>query len=314
MTQDENQEAVAIREPEQLTAKEVRAQVNLVQEVMKSVMKDRTHYGTIPGCGDKPSLLKPGAEKLASTFRLAINPEITDLSTKDFVRYQIRASITHQITGSFLGAGVGECSSMEEKYCWRNAVCDEEFDDTPEDKKRTKYKSAYGKITKLKQVRTNPADIANTVLKMAKKRALVDGILTVTGASDIFTQDIEDMPEELLGRHEAKPKPEVITNQPASANSMPPMDMDNLSSEPPMASAPQGNIISDKQRKRLYAIAKNAKYTDDQFKQLVSACGYSSSTEIQKKHYEAICDCIEGTPVEQFESTVTYLSKWVKEN
>jgi len=64
-----------VHEPEQLTAKEVRAQVNLVQEVMKAVMQNGTHYGKIPGCGDKPTLLKPGAEKLASTFRLAINPE-----------------------------------------------------------------------------------------------------------------------------------------------------------------------------------------------------------------------------------------------
>ena len=44
----------------------------------------------------------------------------------------------------------------------------------------------------------NVADVANTVLKMAKKRAMVDGILTVTGASDIFTQDIEELPKEYL--------------------------------------------------------------------------------------------------------------------
>lgn len=191
---------VQIREPEQLTAKEVRTQVNLVQEVMQAVMKNGTHYGKIPGCGDKPTLLKPGAEKLASTFRLAINPEIEDLSTKDVIKYRVRAIITHQVTGAFLGAGVGTCSSAEEKYYWRNSVCDEEYDDTPEDRRRIKYKKSYGKIEKLKQVRTNQADLDNTVLKISKKRSLVDGILTVTGASDIFTQDIEDLPEELLDK------------------------------------------------------------------------------------------------------------------
>ena len=36
------------------------------------------------------------------------------------------------------------------------------------------------------------ADTYNTVLKMAKKRALVDATLTATAASDIFTQDLED--------------------------------------------------------------------------------------------------------------------------
>jgi hypothetical protein len=47
------------------------------------------------------------------------------------------------------------------------------------------------------QIRTEPADVANTVLKMAKKRAQIDLTLTATAASDIFTQDVEDIPDEL---------------------------------------------------------------------------------------------------------------------
>ena len=42
----------------------------------------------------------------------------------------------------------------------------------------------------------NPADYYNTVLKMAKKRAHVDAILTATAASDCFTQDVEDTQRE----------------------------------------------------------------------------------------------------------------------
>src|SRR3990167_9089042 len=53
-----------------LTALEISAGVQRIQEVMAAVMQDKVHYGTIPGCGDKPTLLKPGAEKLALTFRL----------------------------------------------------------------------------------------------------------------------------------------------------------------------------------------------------------------------------------------------------
>ena len=34
--------------------------------------------------------------------------------------------------------------------------------------------------------------LANTVLKMAKKRAQVDAVLTVASLSEIFTQDMED--------------------------------------------------------------------------------------------------------------------------
>jgi len=231
------EQAVAIREPDTLTAKEIRAQVDLVQQVMKAVMQNGSHYGKIPGCGDKPTLLKPGAEKLASTFRLAINPEVEDMSTKDMIRVRIRASITHQVTGAFLGAGVGECSSNEEKYCWRTAVCEEEFNETPEDKRRIKYRNAYGKVQKVQQVRTNPADLANTILKMAKKRALVDGILTVCGASDIFTQDIEDMPEELLNKEDHKPQAPPTSKPTAPPQTDEAMPFEELATEPPKPSA-----------------------------------------------------------------------------
>jgi hypothetical protein len=39
------------------------------------------------------------------------------------------------------------------------------------------------------------ADQWNTVIKMACKRALVAGALNATGASDVFTQDVEDQPD-----------------------------------------------------------------------------------------------------------------------
>jgi hypothetical protein len=47
------------------------------------------------------------------------------------------------------------------------------------------------------QVRTEPADLANTILKMASKRAKIAMTLNVTAASDAFTQDAEDVSERL---------------------------------------------------------------------------------------------------------------------
>lgn len=179
-----------------LTAVDVRAQVNLIQEVMRSVMIDGTHFGKVPGCGDQKTLLKPGAEKLMATFRLAADPEIEDLSVMDCARYRVKLRLISS-SGVYMGAGVGECSSNEEKYKWRKAICKEEFEDTPEDQRREKW-SRGNPPYKIKQIKTNPADVANTVLKMAKKRALVDATLTALAASDIFTQDIEDLPEEYL--------------------------------------------------------------------------------------------------------------------
>ena len=191
------QTAVAVQQNQRaMTPADMRAQVNLVQEVMQAVMKKDTHYGVIPG-SKKPSLFKPGAEVLAATFRIAVSYRVEDLSTDDHIRYRVTAVGTHQTSGIVLGDGMGECSSGEEKYKWRRAICDEEFEATPENRRRIKFGKYNGKVEKTKQVRTEPADQANTILKMACKRAQVAMTLNVTAASDIFTQDIEDLPEEL---------------------------------------------------------------------------------------------------------------------
>lgn len=189
------QQAVAVYGERSLTAADVRAQVNLIQDVMRSVMQEGTHYGKIPGT-QSVSLYKPGAEKLMATFRFGSDVDVEDLGSPGEVHYRVKYKILAP-DGRVLGVGVGECGSQEEKYAWRRPVCKEEFDDTPENLRRIKYKSWQGRVEKQQQVRTNPADVRNTILKMAKKRAMVDAVLTVTAASDIFTQDIEDLPDEL---------------------------------------------------------------------------------------------------------------------
>jgi hypothetical protein len=179
-----------------LTAAQIKAQVQLIQEVMEAVMIEGKHYGKIPGT-PKPTLYKPGAEKLLSTFHIGADPSefITDLSTEDEIRYRIAVKGFSQAMGNLLGVGIGECSSNEDKYKWRKPVCDPEFDETPADRKRIVWKHGEKAPYQAKQVRMNPSDIANTILKMAKKRALVDMTLTITAASDIFDQDLEDLPE-----------------------------------------------------------------------------------------------------------------------
>jgi hypothetical protein len=190
-----------------LTAADVRAQVNLMQDVMAEVMRDGTHYGTIPGTKAK-SLWKAGAEKLMATFRLSGDPDTEDLSVNGEFHYRVKVRLATP-SGQFIGAGIGECSSLEEKYAWRAAVCDEEFDATPENRRRVKFSKYQGRVEKKKQIRINPADVSNTILKMAKKRAQVDAVITATAASDIFTQDIEDLPPEIVaeivGQHRASP-------------------------------------------------------------------------------------------------------------
>lgn len=187
--------ALVYNESGYLTAQQVVAQANLIQQVMEKVMKRDVHFGVVPGCGTKPTLLKPGAEKILSTFRIAVNPQIEDLSTPDCIKYRVKAE---GIAGDkTVGTGVGVCSSNEEKFKWRRAI-GKEFSETPEDRRRKKWKKGAGGEYQEEQVRTSPDDLANTILKMAKKRALVDLCLTATAASDCFSQDLEDLPVEYI--------------------------------------------------------------------------------------------------------------------
>lgn len=187
---------IAAAETTRFSVGEIRQRVNLVQEVMRGIMKSDTHYGVIPGT-KKPTLYKPGAEVLCVTFRIAQEYKIEDLSTADVARFRVTCIGRHQTAGTVLGEGVGECSSAEEKYKWRGSICTEEFDLTPENMRRIKFAKWNNKVEKKLQVRTEAADSSNTILKMACKRAMIAMTLNVTAASDIFTQDIEDLPEEL---------------------------------------------------------------------------------------------------------------------
>lgn len=198
----------------EMTVTEIVGHVQLIQNVMAYVMKEGEHYGIIPGCGSKPALLKPGAEKLSLTFRLAPKYQIkkTDLPN-NHREYEITCRLVHINTGQVFGEGVGSCSTMESKYRWRESQrkCPK-CGATAIIKGKAEYGGGWlcfqkkgGCNAKFKDGDTsiegqicgkveNPdiVDQYNTVLKMAKKRAHVDATLTATAASDIFAQDIED--------------------------------------------------------------------------------------------------------------------------
>lgn len=169
---------------------EIREQRNAVYEVMVNAMVEGLDYGKIPGT-PKPTLLKPGSEKLLSMFNFSAHPVVEDLSDDDKVHYRVRVIIKHIQTGFVLGEGIGEASSDESKYRWRKSVCVEEWDETPPDRRRTKWGNGQNGPYSIRQVRAEKDDIANTILKMSKKRAQIDAVLTVTAASEIFGQDEE---------------------------------------------------------------------------------------------------------------------------
>ena len=284
------------REDRPMSVPEMRTQVNMIQEVIKSIMKPDVHYGIIPGT-KKNTLYKPGAEVILTTFRIAVEPSVEDLSGLDERRYRVRATGVHQGTGIVVGTGIGECSTNEEKYKWRGAVCDEEYDATPEDCRRVVWKKGREKAYSVKQVRTNPADLANTALKMAKKRAMIDLTLTCTAASDCFEQDLEELPEEYRAsmggeQQSASTKPTVQPPQRKSEAAQVP-----AAATTPTTSTTVGDKISENQKRMLWAKSHAKGLKEEILKDLI---GVEHLSDILKADLDGILRVIDGwqAPVE----------------
>ena len=270
------------------TVQELTAQVQTIQQCMKALMKPNCHYGVVPGCGDKPTLLKPGAELIMTLFRISPEPEID----RDFdgfdTTYRIKVKGIHIPTGNIVGYGVGEASTSEKKYKWRRAVCDAEYENAEPSRRQIAYIKKDGQVYEEKQVRQNPADILNTVLKMAKKRAIVDLCLTATACSDIFVQDLDDPAVADMVRDERQEAPAPRYQAPARKAPAP-------APAPQSAPAPSGNVISEAQRKRLYAIGKGKGMSNEDMASMVfEIAGVERSGDIPRDLYEDVCNAFEN--------------------
>ena len=199
-----------------LSPSDVVRQVALVQQVMAEVMHEGEHFGKIPGCGDKPALLQPGAQILALTFRLAPQFDVraTDLPG-GHREFYVETRLFSAVTGQQVGMGVGIASTREAKYLYRTGPVEYTGEPVPaeywnlrqEDPAAARKLLGRGRQTRKnpdtggweivvagERVETdNPADAYNTVLKMATKRSFVHAVLNTTAASDMFTQDIEEL-------------------------------------------------------------------------------------------------------------------------
>lgn len=189
-------------------------------------MHEDQHYGKIPGCGEKPTLLLPGAQVMATTFRLA--PSYVIVQEPETVpghrSYQVTCILKHG--DIVMGEGIGFGSSLESKHRYRNSApvvedtkepVPKSYWDNPDKKDALAKLSAdfdgqkvgpkkidgewhivvYKGGTEGKVENSNPVDTFNTVLKMTKKRAFVDAVITATACNDLFTQDLEDIRQNL---------------------------------------------------------------------------------------------------------------------
>ena len=213
---------------------QVQATMNKItqfQKVIQNTLHQNHDYGIIPGT-DKPTLLKPGAEKILMMMGLRSEFEIADSTRnfeKGFFQYQVRCKL---FKGDMLiTEGLGACNTRERKY-----------------------------------LKMDPYTMDNTVLKMAKKRALVDAALLVASLSDVFTQDIEDL--DLNGQQTRRQR--YYTDQ--------------------------DGTISKAQAKRMFAISKgNANIV----RQVLQEYGYERSGEVKKTEYDAICSKVEELATQQ---------------
>jgi len=317
-------------------------QKTLINEVFKEVMKPDIHYGVIPGT-KKPSLYKPGAELITYMHRLSASYETEYRDFEDGHREVISTcTLTHIPTGQVWGQAVGSCTTMEGKYRFRTGnvnVTDKPVPQPYWDLRKKDPKAAQkmiggpGHSTKKvdgvwmiteageKCEHDNPADYYNTVLKMAQKRAKTSATIEATAASDIFTVDVEDMPEVIPGAAEILNKetgevvdvtPEPV--KPTPKQEAPPQEDDSeadwareearimaeeggdksASEEPPKNEyedrpPPAGIKISKEKAKILYAKWKNIPDFDDKAKDEVLAdLGIKSLYGVLESEYEDV--------------------------
>lgn len=178
-----------------LTIAESTGRYNALVEFVKTVMQTGRDFGVIPGTA-KPTLLKPGAEKLCTLFGLKPEFECFD-SVKDWDKgfFYFAYRCTLRRGGEVIATGEGSCNSREKKYRWRYVP---EFAATDDEKARAarrEQKTGRGGRTYTMLVIENsePFDLVNTLQKMAQKRALIAATLIGVNASEFFTQDVEDM-------------------------------------------------------------------------------------------------------------------------
>lgn len=173
--------------------------VKSLQATLKNILVNNHDYGTIPGCGDKPTLLKPGAEKilmamgLTSTYELIEHTE--DFKDKGFFAYTVKCVLLKN--GIKITEGLGHANSKEKK--WAKEFVYEKDLDAGADKellRKKKFNGNNGTFYKY-EVDADANSKANTILKMAKKRSQIDAVLTVASLSEIFTQDFDDLPPEV---------------------------------------------------------------------------------------------------------------------
>lgn len=201
----------------------------------KSILLRRnTEFGKY-GKASKPSLLKAGAEKIlleyGITTKFFIENAVENFGADGsvpFFFYRVRGEFWKGNT--LITTTVASANSNE---------------------------TACGRASKF--------DVANQRLKIARKRALVDGAILIAGIGGLFTADMEDSS----------------------------LDNSDFAIVAKSVTKPDDKI-SAKQVKRLYTLCTQNSVDSETAAKIIADAGYGSAKEILNRDYDNICNKIES--------------------
>lgn len=202
---------------------------SVMREHLKRNMKEGYHFSNTIGTQTlaKPMLLQEGARNICSLFRLIIGTPDVKENWLEGDHYRVRAHVKlFNAAGLQIASGDGICSTRETKYAYRKGdrTCPEcgcasirKDNKTAEggfycwaklDGCGAKFAANDERITGQQLGRVdNPdkADIENTVLKMAIKRAKVAAVCDVPMVSELFAPE-GDAPKQQPAKPRAEPQ------------------------------------------------------------------------------------------------------------
>jgi hypothetical protein len=176
-----------------------------LRNCMRAVLKPDVDYGLIPGMGTKPSLFKPGAEKLIQWFGFGfesneVKTERDDPEYPSGIADKVRrVGVTYRCT---VYKELADGRRVTIATCEAYAGYDEDKFYVSLDAARTKAEAKERQWAAKDKRQPNPSKweyVAeyrapwNSVIKMCEKRSLVGAAIDATAAAGLFTQDIEDM-------------------------------------------------------------------------------------------------------------------------
>jgi hypothetical protein len=188
-------------------------EVRRFQAVVKELFVENHDYGVIPGTGNKPTLLKPGAEKLIKLLGLSDTYEFAEKVEdweRPFFSFTVLCRLRSMTTGVVVAEGLGNCNSYESKYRFRWAWPNELTED---EKAGLKFRTTKNGGKQYRVENDDIFSLVNTLIKMACKRAQMAAALSAGRLSEVFTQDLEDLADNGVIDQETASRPQPQQRQ-----------------------------------------------------------------------------------------------------